>query len=381
VRVEIPWYKTAIQGNEEFIVFTLRVFYQNLKWSIDKRFSDCFKLSEELNKKYAGVPEFPMRQPKFLHDPKFLQTRQRELVSYFQSFDQSAFATDEMKNFLNAFTELHKLGYQIRPEKPRLVPHRNSNSINLTVVQIPNDAGYLIPHRMIAIRLSNGNVVLYSMVPLDDALQYELMVLGKVSFIIVPNKLHMNFLKEYMEKFPEAVVYVPPGTLVPVDILDKVKLLQNHTESGWSEEMDQVLTAGNSFFTEVILYHKESKILIVADLLVNLPASVFTPENQVVVTPEATVISITTQLFTMDPADDRPKLSDEHQKYCTDAREFSTFVERIMLIDFDTIVMTFGDIIDRSAKQILKDACNRVLSEVSDRWSLTNSFFFIYWFK
>jgi len=305
-----------------------------------------------------------------------LQSRQRELEMYFQSFEQSAFGTDEMKNFLNAFTELHKLGYEIKPEIPRLLPFKNSDSLYTAVIRVPTSSGFILPHRMVVIRLSNGNLVVYCPVPIDDALHYEMILLGKVSYIIIPNKLHYAFLSDYIARFPDVTVYVPPGLKVTIDVLDKARVLHNHSDTTWQDELEIILTVGNSYFTEVLLYHKNSRVLIVADFLINLPASIFAVENQINSSPEATVYSlITTQLFPTSSDDDKPKCSEEHRKYCVDAKEFSTLLQRILLMDFDYIIMCYGDIIESSAKHVLKDACETVLKDVQERWSVTNSFF------
>jgi len=88
---------------------------------------------------------------------------------------------------------------------------------------------------------------------------------------------------------------------------------------------------------------------------------------------------LTTQLFPpgATPGDDKPKCSSEHAKYCTDAKEYSGLMDRILSLDFDYIIMCYGDIIDNpgSSKNILKSACQAVLSETSERWVVTNSFF------
>jgi hypothetical protein len=364
-----------MQGNEAYTVFTLRVFYQDVKWTIDKRFSDCYNLSEELNQKYEGVPEFPARQPKFLHDPRFLQTRQAELQTYFQSFEQGAFSTDEMKNFLNAFTELHKLGYEIKPESPHVIPFDNNTSLYSVEKQLPTPSGFILPHRMMVIRLASGDLILYCPVLIDDALHYELLLLGKVRHIIIPNKLHFTYLPEYLLRFPECKVCVPPGIRDKMDILETALVLHNLNQDIYQGEVTQILTTGNSFFTEVLLYHKSAKALIVADFIINLPSALFyNVDNQT--TPDASVYSLlATQLFPPSQEDDKPKCSEEHRKYCTDGKEFSKLMDSLLSLDFNFIVMYYGDIIDTSAKDILKSACISVMTEVSERWSVTNSLF------
>jgi len=374
-QTEIPWYKTAIQGKENFVVFTIRVYYGDVKWTIDKRFSECFKLSEDLTRKYEGVPEFPARQPKFLHDPKFLQIRQRELEQYFQSFEQAAYATDEMKNFLNAFTELQKLGIEIKPEVTRLRQYR-STDIYTAVVQVPSTSGYILPHRMTVIRLQTGELVLYAPVLLEDALHCELSRLGKVSYIVVPNKLHVTFLQEYLIRFPEAKIYVPPGIKEKIDVIEKAKSLQTASEPVWQEELQQILTVGNSFFSEVLFFHKRFRILIVGDLLINLQPGFFEAQkNQV--SPDASVVSIiSSQLFPPTAEDEKPMCSWEHQKYCTDAKVFADLRESLLRLGFNSIIMVYGDTLDspNAAQEAIKNAFQVVINEVSERWGITNSF-------
>jgi len=231
------------------------------------------------------------------------------------------------------------------------------------------------------IRLASGDLIVYAPVQIDDALNYELIRKGKVSSIIVPNKLHFTFLVDWLVRFPDAKIYVPPGIKEKIDVMEKAVVLKAQTEEAWKDEVEQILTTGNSFFTEVLLFHKKAKVLIVADFLINLPASIFSPENQV--SPDASVYSIlTTQLFPPTLEDDRPKCSTEHAKYCTDAKLFSALMERLLALDFHYIVMVYGNIIGLSmtenpgsAKDVLRNACQAILSEVSERWAVTNSIF------
>jgi len=280
-----------------------------------------------------------------------------------------------MKNFLNAFTELYKLGYEIKPDSPNILPFGNSTSLFYVEKQLPTPSGFILPHRMMVIRLASGNVILYCPVLINDALHYELLLLGKLTHIIIPNKLHFTYLPEYLVRFPEAKVCVPPGIRDKMDILESAIVLQNNSQDIYQGEVQQILTAGNSFFTEVILYHKSTKALIVADFIINLPVALFlNVDNQT--TTDASVYSLlATQLFPPSPEDDKPKCSEEHRKYCTDGKEFSKVMDTLLHLDFNFIVMFYGDIIDTSAKDVLKSACVAVLAEVNDRWGVTNTLF------
>jgi len=378
--VEIPWYKTALKGKTEFTVFTLRVYYGEVKWTVDRRFSDCLKFSEDLHRRYEGVPEFPSRQPKFLHDPKFLQTRQRELELYFQKLDQAAYATEEMRNFLSAFTELKKLGItDLRPESRRLqeiVP----DTIYCTTTSLPMVNGLLLPVRMTVIKLRKihaetgvPEILLYSPVRYDNALHMELEELGRVSYILAPNKVHNTFLPEYIEKFPEATLYVAPGLNERVPEIDKGIILRNQPEEAWEPEVDQILTSGNSFFSEAILFHKATKVLIVADLIVNFPPGYFDAQPN-----SDGLAALATQFFVEAP--DKPMCSPEHTIYCTAVKPFEASCNRILSWDFQCLIMSHGTILDdpQKAQEAFKHATDSVVAKVNDRWSITNTVFSLF---
>jgi len=336
---------------------------------VDRRFSDCLKFSEDLHRRYEGVPEFPSRQPKFLHDPKFLQVRQRELEVYFQKFDQAAFATEEMRNFLNAFTELKKRGIIVKADTRRLQPIV-PDTIFCTSSTLPMLNGLLLPLRMTVVRLKNGEVLLYSPTRYDDALHVELEELGPVKYIIAPNKVHYMFVADYIEKFPEAKLFLAPGLKERVSEFEKGSLLGGHPDEAWGEDLDQILTGGNSFLSEVVLFHKKSKILIVADLLLNFPPGYFDGKLN-----SESLAALATQFFSELP--DKPMCSPEHSIYCTDVKAFESTCQKILAWEFECIVMSHGEILDdpEKAKHAFIMATDSVVRKVKERWGVTNTVF------
>jgi len=306
-------------------VYALRVTYGDVTWIVMKRFSELFDLDQHLHTIIPEneLPEFPSRHPKLLHDPDFLKTRQKELENYFvKLLDTFAYQTDQVRNFFGAFTELDKHGVELKPRRKRL-EEIEPNAIYCTSSKIKY-YGVDFPLRMIVIKLQNQNLLLYSPTNLDDATILELNKLGKVKFILAPNKAHYNFLFPYTTTFPEAVFYLAPGVKEKVPFLtNNWHVLSDKPDPEWAEEVDQILTIEeNSYFKEVLLFHKTSKSLIVADYVENLPPEFWSSEG-----PNGLNAAAITVWY---DSDKEPVCSHEHSTYCTDVSKIHRVSRQII---------------------------------------------------
>jgi len=104
---------------------------------------------------------------------------------------------------------------------------------------------------------------------------------GPVKFIVSPNKIHHIFLGEWVAKYPAAIVYLPPGLRersvlkgkLPLDDSTRVKELVPVKPSSdpqkvpWYDSVDYLNVGGSLFMDEVVFFHKESKTLVVGDLI------------------------------------------------------------------------------------------------------------------
>lgn len=72
-------------------------------------------------------------------------------------------------------------------------------------------AGFHYPTRMAVIRLTSGDLVLWSPTALTDDLRAEVETLGAVRYLVPPNSLHHTFLGDWQRAYPDATVYAPPG--------------------------------------------------------------------------------------------------------------------------------------------------------------------------
>jgi hypothetical protein len=133
-----------------------------------------------------------------------------------------------------------------------------------------NFYGFPFTTRMTVIRLADQKLWIHSPEKLNSSLQKELSALGRVAFLISPNKLHHLFLHEWLEAYPEAKSYAAPGLTAKRPDLRFDVMLTEDAEDDWSNEIFQTLFMGSPLMQEVVFYHKQSETLILTDLIENV---------------------------------------------------------------------------------------------------------------
>jgi hypothetical protein len=127
--------------------------------------------------------------------------------------------------------------------------------------------GFRIQTRMAAIRLSGNQLFLYSPVPLRSGLRDDLERLGRVAFIVSPNKIHNLTLAQYRAAYPQAKLFAPPGLPERRRDLSFDSVLSGQPVPDWSAELEYVLTKGNVFFSEAFFFHRATGTLFVGDFV------------------------------------------------------------------------------------------------------------------
>jgi hypothetical protein len=79
-------------------------------------------------------------------------------------------------------------------------------------------------------------------------------------------------LSEYARAFPEAEIHASPGLAERRPDLELHATLSDQVPPAWREQLDQALTAGNVFFSEAVLLHRDSVLRTVADEIVRAAA-------------------------------------------------------------------------------------------------------------
>ena len=135
--------------------------------------------------------------------------------------------------------------------------------------------GFPYPTRMVVIRLTkrdDGDCAwIWSPIAITDELAKEVeSKAGPVKFIVSPSKFHHFFLKSWADRYPDAVVYAPPGLeqrKVAAGIRFDARFGEGETEPAFAEEIDSVIITGSYILEEVEFFHKPSKTAIVCDFI------------------------------------------------------------------------------------------------------------------
>ena len=124
-------------------------------------------------------------------------------------------------------------------------------------------SGVRLRARTTVIRLDDGSVLLHSPAPLTDALADELQALGPVRWLIVPNCFHHLGTPPAKLRFPEARV-VGPASALPKN---KALAIDEDIRAAKLPELDALPLDGVPFLDETVLFHRPTKTLLGADIV------------------------------------------------------------------------------------------------------------------
>ncbi|MCP3395427.1 SDR family oxidoreductase [Bradyrhizobium sp. CCGB12] len=134
-------------------------------------------------------------------------------------------------------------------------------------------AGLRLPVRMTVIRLSNGDLVLHSPVRYSPALRDQLERLGPIKYLLAPNVAHWIFLLAWQRQFPQASTFAARGLSARKQVREAGlridRELGDITPGEWAAELETV-SVNAPLFSEVAIFDKRSRTLILTDLVQNL---------------------------------------------------------------------------------------------------------------
>lgn len=206
--------------------------------------------------------------------------------------------------------------------------------------------------RMTVVKLASGDLFIHSPIPLKSDLKKELDKLGKVKYLIAPNKIHYWYLDQFQKAYPEAITFTAKG------VEERAKqngknfkvdyILEDGKNEFFSDEIDHVVMKGNRFMEEVEFYHKASKSLILTDIFENF---------------EAEKISWPFRILAWTGGALSPfggTTRDQQLLHFGRKLELKKCVEKLMLWDIEKIILAHGKCITKNAKQELDRVFNWV---------------------
>jgi hypothetical protein len=218
-----------------------------------------------------------------------------------------------------------------------LYEHRGQMS-SLQFFESRGETGPKLPLRSTLVTLSQGHRILISPVKFNENQVNELKK-SSPKAVVAPNLFHHLYAKQAAENLNVDTVFVAPGLEKkrpdipwPVVLGDKTWIYQ--------DELPMLLIEGMPGMNECVFFHKESKTLIVTDLLFNL----------------SNLSGISALPFKILGTCNRPAVSRLLHAVTRDKKALKKSLQKILSWDFDRLVMAHGSIIESGAKKILTEA-------------------------
>jgi len=136
-----------------------------------------------------------------------------------------------------------------------------------------------MPVNATIVRLPDGGTLVYSPVPIGDAIAAEIEAIGPVRHLVAPSRLHHRWAGDAARRWPAARLQAAPGLKVKrPDLRIDAELGEQGAPPEWGGVLDAVLVGGAPRFSEVVLFHRASGTLLCADLVFHItrPANLST---------------------------------------------------------------------------------------------------------
>jgi hypothetical protein len=223
--------------------------------------------------------------------------------------------------------------------RPGLPPLRALDR-NLWVVERPQRFyGLEVGTRMTVIRLAGGSLLLHSPVVLDGGLRAELDTIGRVRFVVAPNRVHHLYAGRVADAYPEARLWVGPGVERKRPDLVFVAVLGDEAPAEWRGQVDQVFFRGRPYENEVVFFHRESRTLVLCDLAFNFGPRAARPTRW--------LMRLLRSYGRFGPSTLDPWL-------IRDRVAARASLERILAWDFDRVVVAHGEVLDAGGRDALR---------------------------
>jgi hypothetical protein len=210
-------------------------------------------------------------------------------------------------------------------------------------------AGTRFEARMTVIRLVSGDLMLHSPCHISPAIAEEISTLGQVAHIVAPGNFHHLHTASAQEAFPRAKTWICPGVERRSRSLKYDGVLGDTAPAAWLGEIDQVLVRGTRIMREVAMFHRVSHTLILVDLIENFSDA--TPHTGMLKFWFKYVLGMW----------NNPRPAPEYRLGWGDRQAAAQSLRRIMAWDFQRIVLSHGDLIERNARGVAATAWSGIL--------------------
>lgn len=130
--------------------------------------------------------------------------------------------------------------------------------------------GMYFPVTSHIIQLSTGGLLIHSPIAFSDEVLASIRALGEVRYILAPSLFHVSFFKKAKEHFPDAEMLGPLGIDSKVPDVSCHELIGSERSEALGNDFEHVFVGGAPKFNELVLRHRPTDCLIVADYFFNI---------------------------------------------------------------------------------------------------------------
>lgn len=188
------------------------------------------------------------------------------------------------------------------------------------------------------IRLASGKLIIHSTAPFAPEDVAAISALGEPAWIIDTLLRHDTFAREGRAAFP-AAAYLASEGFSPIAGLPTGSLLPPPAE--WEEEIAVTAIDGTPELNEVILWHRPSRTLIVADLIFNFPGD------------HGLWMKLLLRLATVGGRH-APGMTRPYLQAIKDKAAYAASVKKVLEWDFDRIIVGHGVPVEAGGKEKLR---------------------------
>jgi hypothetical protein len=194
--------------------------------------------------------------------------------------------------------------------------------------------------RMTVMRES-GNLLLHSPVAHEPELERALRALGEPRWLVAPNKVHHLFLGDWVKACPEAEPCAAPGLPEKRRDLSFRHVLGAEPPPGWPASVKLEPIEGAPQMNEIAFLHAPSRTLVLTDLVFNVTKD---GRNRA-------------RLFhRLVGATGRFGPHRLVRTFVRDRAALRRSLDRILAWDFDRVVMSHGEVLERDGRRRLAEA-------------------------
>ena len=203
---------------------------------------------------------------------------------------------------------------------------------------------------MTVIRLASGELMLHSPCNITVAMANEISALGPVAHIVAPGNFHHLYIPTAQAAFPRAKTWICPGIERKRPELKYDGLLGDVAPVELVGEIDLVLVQGSRIMREVAMFHRASRTLILVDLI----------ENFTDATPH-TGGALKFWFKYLLRMWNHPRPAPEYRVGWRDRQAAAKSLRCILAWEFDRIVLSHGDLVERAAHEVAVKAWSGIL--------------------